>query len=68
MDEKVTAAAPVVRESTAGPTHKVLGVTHICKATSAETAGALSFLEAVVQPGADAPPHTHTREDEAFYA
>jgi uncharacterized cupin superfamily protein len=23
--------------------------------------------EAVVPPGAGAPPHTHTREDEAFY-
>ena len=45
----------------------MLGVTHIYKATAAETAGSFSLWEAVVPPGAGAPPHTHAREDEAFY-
>jgi hypothetical protein len=67
MDTKVTATAPFVREPGAGSTLNVLGVTHIYKATGAETAGSFSFWEDVVPPGAGAPPHTHTREDEAFY-
>src|SRR4051812_18388604 len=67
MDAKVTAAEPFVREPAAGSTLDVLGVTHIYKATGAETAGSFSLLEAVVPPGAGAPPHTHAHEDEAFY-
>jgi quercetin dioxygenase-like cupin family protein len=67
MDAKVTAAEPFVREPAAGSTLNVLGVTHIYKATGAETAGSFSLWEAVVPPGAGAPPHTHAREDEAFY-
>ena len=67
MDAKITAAAPFVRNPGAGSTLNVLGVTHIYKATGADTAGSFSFWEDVVPPGAGAPPHTHTREDEAFY-
>jgi len=67
MDTKVAALAPFVRDPAAGSTLNVLGITHICKATGAETAGSFSLWEAVVPPGAGAPPHTHTHEDEAFY-
>src|SRR5437016_9326931 len=67
MDAKITAAASFVRNPGAGSTLNVLGVTHIYKATGAETAGSFSFWEDVVPPGAGAPPHTHEREDEAFY-
>ncbi|MGE0653916.1 MAG: cupin domain-containing protein [Alphaproteobacteria bacterium] len=67
MDAKVAAAEPFVREPAAGSTLNVLGVTHIYKATGAETAGAFSLWEAVFPPGAGAPPHTHAHEDEAFY-
>ena len=67
MDVKVAAAESFVREPAAGSTLNVLGVTHIYKATGAETAGSFSLWEAVVPPGAGAPPHTHAREDEAFY-
>jgi quercetin dioxygenase-like cupin family protein len=67
MDAKVTAAEPFVREPAAGSTLNVLGVTHVYKATGAETAGSLSFWEAVFPPGAGAPPHTHAHEDEAFH-
>lgn len=67
MDAKAAAAEPFVREPAAGVTLDVLGVTHIYKATAAETAGSFSLWEAVVPPGAGAPPHTHAHEDEAFY-
>jgi quercetin dioxygenase-like cupin family protein len=66
MDTKVT-AKPFVRDPAAGSTFNVLGVTHIYKATATETGGSFSLWEAVVPPGAGAPPHTHDREDEAFY-
>jgi quercetin dioxygenase-like cupin family protein len=67
MDTNGSAAAAFVRDSGAGSTVNVLGVTHIYKATAAETGGSFSLWEAVVPPGTGAPPHTHTREDEAFY-
>lgn len=58
---------PFVREAGAGSTNNVLGVIHTYKATAAETGGSFSLWEAEVPPGAGAPPHTHAREDEAFY-
>jgi quercetin dioxygenase-like cupin family protein len=67
MDTNVAGAAPLVRAPGGGATVNVLGVTHVYKATGAETAGSFSMWEAVVPPGAGAPPHTHAREDEAFY-
>ncbi len=67
MDARVAAAAPFVRGPGTGSTLNVLGVTHIYKATAADTAGSFSLWEAVVPPGAGAPPHTHEREDESFY-
>src|SRR5262245_2983337 len=67
MSAKVAAAEPFVREPGAGSTLNVLGVTHIYKATAAETGASFSLWEAVVPPGAGAPPHAHVREDEAFY-
>ncbi len=67
MDTKVPAIESFVRGPAAGSTLNVLGVTHIYKATAAETAGSFSLWEAVFPPGTGAPPHTHHREDEAFY-
>jgi quercetin dioxygenase-like cupin family protein len=68
MDRNNSApTAPFVRDPTAGPTFNVLGVTHIYKATGAETAGCFALWEAVVPPAAGAPPHTQAGEDEAFY-
>jgi quercetin dioxygenase-like cupin family protein len=67
MDAKVAAAEPFVRQPAAGSTLDALGVTHVYKATAAETGGSFSLWEAIFPPGAGAPPHTHTREDEAFY-
>lgn len=61
------APEPFIREPSAGTTLNVLGVTHIYKAAAAETQGSFSLWEALVPPGAGPPPHTHTREDEAFY-
>lgn len=67
MGSTAAAAQPFVRPPAAGSTLNVLGVIHTYKATAAETGGSFSLWEAVVPPGAGAPPHTHTREDEAFY-
>ena len=67
MDAKITAAESFVREPAVGSTLNVLGVTHIYKATGAETGGSFSLWEAVFPPGAGTPPHTHAHEDEAFY-
>ena len=60
MDSKATATEPFVREPGAGSTLNVLGVTHIYKATGAETAGSFSLWEAVFPPGGGSPPHTKT--------
>ena len=67
MDASVAATTPFVRDPGAGSTLNVLGVTHIYKATGAETAGLFSLWEDVIPPGTGAPPHVHSREDEAFY-
>jgi len=67
MDTKVAAIEPFVRTPAAGTALNVLGVTHIYKATGAETGGSFSLWEDVVPPGAGAPLHTHANEDEAFY-
>jgi quercetin dioxygenase-like cupin family protein len=67
MDAKSAAAKPFVRATAAGSTLNVLGVTHVYKATGAETGNSFSLWEAMFPPGKGAPPHTHTREDEAFY-
>jgi len=67
MDASVATTTSFVRDPGAGSTLNVLGVTHIYKVTGAETAGAFSLWEDIVPPGAGAPPHTHAREDEAFY-
>lgn len=67
MDSNAAAIRPFVRDPAAGATLNVLGVTHVYKATAAETGGSFSLWEAVFPPGAGAPPHTHTREDEAFF-
>ncbi|GER91041.1 hypothetical protein KDW_52030 [Dictyobacter vulcani] len=35
--------------------------------TTEDTAGQLTVSETIIQQGMEPPPHTHTREDEAFY-
>src|SRR5206468_4613458 len=67
MNVRSEAVEPFIRAPADGSTLNVLGVTHLYKATGAETAGAFSLWEDVVPPGAGAPLHTHAREDEAFY-
>src|SRR3569833_4597714 len=67
MSNNLAAATALSPEPHAGSTLNVLGVTQIYKVTGAETGGSLSFWEAVIPPGAGAPPHTHSREHEAFY-
>ena len=59
--------SPLWRAPGDGPTLDVLGVTHTYKAMANETGQQFSVWESIVPPGAGAPAHTHTREDEAFY-
>jgi hypothetical protein len=61
MNANHAAAMPFVREPGAGSTLDVLGVTHIYKATAAETGGLFSLWESVVPPGGGTPQHTCTR-------
>src|SRR5262249_52340107 len=56
-----------VREPGEGHVVDVLGMTHIYKVTGAESGGHVSIWESGVPPGLGAPPHTHTREDEAVF-
>jgi quercetin dioxygenase-like cupin family protein len=67
MNASNAAARPFVRAPAAGVTHNILGTTHVYKATAAETANVFSLWETIVPPGDGPPPHTHAREDEAFY-
>jgi hypothetical protein len=55
MDTSNAVTRSFVREPAAGSTLDVLGVTHIYKATAAETGGSFSLWEAVVPPGKGAP-------------
>jgi quercetin dioxygenase-like cupin family protein len=66
-NKDVTQMSALWRAAGTGPTLDVLGVTHIYKAMANETGQQFSVWESIVPPGAGAPPHTHTREDEAFY-
>src|SRR5262245_25748518 len=63
----LTELIPLLRALRAGPTLDVLGVTHSYKAMADDTGRQFSVWESIVPPGRGAPPHTHTREDEAFY-
>jgi quercetin dioxygenase-like cupin family protein len=63
----VTELSPLSRAPGTGPTIDVLGVAHVYKAMADDTGNQFSLWESIVPPGAGAPPHTHTREDEAFY-
>jgi quercetin dioxygenase-like cupin family protein len=66
-NSNLTQLSALFRARDAGPKLDVLGVTHIYKAMASETGQQFSVWESIVPPGAGAPPHTHTREDEAFY-
>jgi mannose-6-phosphate isomerase-like protein (cupin superfamily) len=53
--------------SKAGTTVHLLGTLVTFKATSAETEGAFSLVEAVTAPGQGTPPHLQRDDAEAFY-
>ena len=63
----LTQLSPLWRAPDTGPTLDVLGVTHAYKVMANDTGHQFSVWESIVPPGLGAPPHTHTREDEAFY-
>lgn len=61
------AAMSVARARGEGASLDILGSPYLVKAHAAETGGAFCCIESTLPPGAGAPPHTHTREDEVFY-
>src|SRR5690606_30035857 len=61
------ALASFVRSPGEGLPLNVLGSPYVIKASAAETGDAFCFIECTIPPGAGVPPHTHTREHEAFY-
>jgi len=68
QDSKATnTPRAVIRNPGQGPSHNVLGATHLYKLLPEETGGSLSLWEAIVPPGTGAPPHWHADEEEAFY-
>jgi quercetin dioxygenase-like cupin family protein len=67
LTQVLTQASPLWRAPGTGSTLDVLGVAHVYKAMASETGHQFSVWESIVPPGAGAPTHTHTREDEAFY-
>lgn len=70
MDQAVkdiAATGSIARAPGDGPALNVLGSPYVFKATSAETNNSFCCIEATIPPGSGVPPHTHEREDEAFY-
>jgi mannose-6-phosphate isomerase-like protein (cupin superfamily) len=70
MDQVVKETAThgsIARVAGEGPAINVLGSHYVFKARSAETDSGFCCIECIVPPGSGAPPHTHEREDEAFY-
>lgn len=56
----------IVLQPGQGDSYWVLGDLYIFKAVSEETDGKYALLELVIQPQNSTPPHTHSREAEAF--
>jgi quercetin dioxygenase-like cupin family protein len=66
-NRNLTQLSPLWRAPGTGPTLNVFGMTHTYKAMANDTGHQVSVWELTVPPDAGVPPHTHTREDEAFY-
>lgn len=58
---------PTVATPGARPLYAVVGDLYDILADSAQTGGQYALLHAIVPPQGGTPPHTHSREDEAFY-
>jgi quercetin dioxygenase-like cupin family protein len=58
---------PFVSRPGEGPAYWVVGSPYTILATGEQTGGAYALIDMPVVPGSGSPPHTHTREDEAFY-
>jgi quercetin dioxygenase-like cupin family protein len=58
---------PTIKKPGEGRTIGVVGDVYRFLATGEDTDGKYALLEALVPPGGGPPPHTHSREEEAFY-
>ena len=61
------AGTPFISKATIENSHVAMGSLFSVLATGKETSGSYSLFEFHTQPGAEPPPHMHTREDETFY-
>ena len=57
----------VFRAGQEGPVHRVLGMRHLYKVTSADTGGRHVSFEVEIPPGCGAPPHRHATDSESVY-
>lgn len=58
---------PTIVPPGAGERIAVVGDIYTFLSTGADTDGKFALMHGVIFPNAGPPPHTHTREDEAFY-
>jgi quercetin dioxygenase-like cupin family protein len=58
---------PTIRTESEGRTIAVVGDVYRFLGTGKETSGRYAMWEALVPAGGGPPPHTHSREDEAFF-
>ena len=56
-----------ILQAGAGRAAWVVGDLYTVKASGEDTGGAFALIEVLVPPQSGPPPHTHSREDEAFY-
>lgn len=62
-----TTVAPVMAKSDEGEALWWAGGLAVIKADSAQTGGHMALIEVTEPPGAEAPLHTHHKEDEGFW-
>ena len=67
MQEPTQQAKPYSRRLGGEASYWSLGLLETLLAEGKDTDGRFSLGEGLAPKGADPPPHTHTREDEAFY-
>lgn len=58
---------PICRDSSVDNTYWYLGNPFTFLATAKDTGSQLALIRVRTKRGAEPPPHTHTREDEAYY-
>jgi len=63
----MTQPPPYARRTSSPDSVWYMGALFTFLATAKDTNGQFMLIEALAQPGGEPPPHTHAREDEAYY-